>query len=122
MDTAVRYTELMHTFTGTLRDTFGRHHDGVAVETGRRFDRIRIDDEVLYFVDKTTWIIYGAKSEVQYNPRREYGTLETVAQFDWAEGIALPGTTLAQQLEQREATIAANYKKRGRPKKMQGAP
>jgi len=114
MNTAVRYTELMKTFTETLLTNF----HSVAVMTGRRFDRISINDNVMYFVDKQDWVIYGAKSVAQYNPRREYGTLESVTQFDWMLMSAKPGTTLAQQLEQREATIAANYKKRGRPKKV----
>lgn len=115
MDTAVRYTELMQTFTKVLKTTVTV---GVDVFTGRRFDRVATDGSVSYFVDKQDWRIYGAKSGAQYNPRREYGTLETVTQFDWATGVAKPGTTLAQQLEQREATIASAYKKRGRPRKM----
>lgn len=117
MDTAVRYIELMNTFTGTLREEHGKYHDQVTTQTGRRFDRISIDDEVLYFVDKQDWTIYGAKSDAQYNPRRQYGTLETVTQFDWVNGEAKPGTTLAQQITAREAVIAAGYKKRGRPRK-----
>lgn len=110
MDTAVRYTELMDSFSKQLPGD-------VVVASGRRFDRVAVDGLVQYFVDKQDWIIYGAKSAAQFNPRRQYGTLETVTQFDWAAGEAKPGTTLAQQIAAREAAIAAGYKKRGRPRK-----
>ena len=113
MDTAVRYIELMQTFTETLQ----KHFTNVDTHRGRKFDRVAIDEAVAYFVDKEHWVIYGAKSAAQYNPRRQYGTLETVTQFDWYAGQALPGTTLAQEIEAREAAIAAGYKKRGRPRK-----
>lgn len=113
MDTAVRYTELVKSFTEVLLTNFR----SVVIQSGRRFDRVIINDDVTYFVDKTDWVIYGAKSAAQYNPRRQYGTLETVTQFDWFAGWALPGTTLAQEIEAREAAIAAGYKKRGRPRK-----
>ena len=110
MDTAVRYIELMDTFRNELpQDT--------VITSGRRFDRVAFNGMVQYFVDKETWIIYGAKSAAQYNPRREYGTLETVNQFDWAWGAPWPGTALEQQITAREAAIAAGYKKRGRPRK-----
>lgn len=113
MDTAVRYIELMTTFLDTLQTNF----TSVTTYPGRKFDRVAIDEAVTYFVDKEDWTIYGAKSAAQYNPRRQYGTLETVTQFDWKNGVALPGTTLAQEIEAREAAIAAGYKKRGRPRK-----
>lgn len=110
MDTATRYVQLMEAFTKSLPGD-------VFVADGRRFDRVAIDGVVQYFVEKDSCKIYGAKSAAQYNPRRQYGTLETVTQFDWAVGEAKPGTTLAQQIEAREAAIAAGYKKRGRPRK-----
>lgn len=113
MDTAVRYIELMQSFTETLQKQF----TNVTTHSGRKFDRVAIDEAITYFVDKEDWTIYGAKSAAQYNPRRQYGTLETVTQFDWYAGQALLGTTLAQEIEAREAAIAAGYKKRGRPRK-----
>lgn len=92
------------------------------VLNGRKFDRVKIDGAVRYFIDKDSRIIYGAKSAVQYNPRREYGTLDTIRQIDWATGTPLPNTAVADYLEMREVTIAGSYKKRGRPKKNGGTP
>lgn len=115
MDTAIRYAELMQTFTTLIAQ---QTSDDVEVFGGRRFDRVTRSGIVSYFVDKESWTIYGAKSAAQYNPRREYGTLETVTQFDWAAGAAVLGTVLAQQIDAREAAIAAGYKQRGRPKKV----
>lgn len=113
MDTAVRYIELMKAFTDILQKQF----TNVATYPGRKFDRVAINDAITYFVDKDSWKIYGAKSAAQYNPRREYGGLDTADQFDWATGVAKANTALAEYLEEREAVIAAGYKKRGRPRK-----
>ena len=110
MDTATRYVQLMEAFTKSLPGD-------VFVTDGRRFDRVAIDGVVQYFVEKDSCKIYGAKSAAQYNPRREYGGLETADQFDWTNGIAKAGTALAEYLEEREAAISAGYKKRGRPRK-----
>ena len=121
MENAIRYTELMNAFVNTL---LASGYKTVEVLKGRRFDRLVLDDEAVhYFVDTTSWVIYGAKSGTQYNPRREYGKLDTVDQFDWKHNCAKPGTTLGAYLEQRELDIASNYKKRGRPRKvLVGAP
>jgi hypothetical protein len=119
METAIQYTELMNAFVGELL----QHSKSVEVLSGRKFDRILIDDAVHYFVDKTEWKIYGPKSATQFNPRREYGNLARVNEYDWKHNCAKPGTTLALYLEQRELDIASNYKKRGRPRKvLVGAP
>lgn len=118
MDT-IRYTELMNAFVATLLTS----NKTVQVLKGRRFDRVLLDDAVHYFVDTQSWVIYGAKSGTQYNPRREYGNLARIDEYDWQNNCAKPGTTLAAYLEQRELDIAANYKKRGRPRKQPvGAP
>jgi hypothetical protein len=120
MEDAIRYTELMNAFVGTL---LSAGHKTVEVLKGRRFDRLVLDDAVHYFVDTTSWTIYGAKSGTQYNPRREYGDLGTVDQYDWQNNHAKAGTELAAYLDAREAQIAVTYKKRGRPRKvLVGAP
>lgn len=119
MDTAIQYIELKNAFVDTLLNTY----KSVEVISGRKFDRIATDDEVRFFIDKESWMIYGAKSAVQYNPRREYGKLDTVTEYDWAANCAHPGTALGAYLEARESAIEAGYKKRGRPKKnTAGAP
>jgi hypothetical protein len=120
MENAIRYTELMNAFVNTL---LASGYKTVEVLRGRRFDRLVLDEAVHYFVDTTSWAIYGAKSGTQYNPRREYGNLARVDEYDWQNNCAKPGTTLALYLEQRENDIASNYKKRGRPRKvLVGAP
>jgi hypothetical protein len=119
MDTAIRYIELKNAFVEALLTAY----KSVEVINGRKFDRIATNDAVRFFIDKESWKIYGAKSAVQYNPRREYGSLAHVNEYDWQNNCAKPGTTLGAYLEQRELDIASNYKKRGRPRKvLVGAP
>lgn len=115
MDHAVRYTENLNSFVDTLLRIPGVR----AVENvnGRKFARIVVDNATRYFVDKTTWEVYGAKSNTQFNPRRVYGTLETLNQFNWDTNQPLPGTPAEAAFNARETEIAKSYKKRGRPKK-----
>lgn len=87
-------------------------------KAGRRFDRVwDSPSENLYFVEKATHLIYGAKSSFQYNPRRLYCTLSQIDQIDWYTGTPKPGTEVAQAWADREATYKKSYKKRGRPRK-----
>ena len=120
METAIRYTELTTEFIDTLLKA---GYKNVEVIKGRRFDRILLNGAVQYFIDHGTMQIYGAKSALQYNPRREYGTLNTVHEYDWQNDTPKQGTALATYLTTRENQIAAAYKKRGRPRKvLVGAP
>lgn len=114
MDRAIRYVELSNDFVTRLL-TANRSVERVE---GRRFDRYKVNDRVTYFVDRNTWYIYGAKSALQYNDRRWYGTLETVMEFDWTTHEPIKGTPLYVKWLDREATIQASYKPRGRPKKV----
>lgn len=115
MDTAIQYTENMNEFVNTLMKTAARK--SVEQAKGRRFDRIIVDNEVRFFVDKNTWEIFGAKSDFQYNPRRQYGKVDTTGQFDWKTLRPMAGTTIESAWTAREAEIAKNYKPRGRPRK-----
>ena len=72
----------------------------------------------MYFVEKDTKNIYGAKSSTQYNPRRLYGTLETVDQFNWNDHQPLENTEMFDSWWNRETMILSTYKKRGRPRKV----
>jgi hypothetical protein len=85
---------------------------------GRKYDRYSVAGTVKYFVDRSTWVIYGAKSHFQHNPRREYGTLLTIDQYQWPDGIPVPGSPADAAHQAREATIKTAYKKRGRPRKV----
>ena len=125
MENAIKYVEQMDTFLTLLRKIAIENDPAAAyratavyVLTGRKFDRILIDDYTEYFVDKQTSIIYGPKSPLQYNPRRSYGTLATVEQFDWTTNTPLEGTAMEAEMTAREDAIQAGYKKRGRPRKV----
>jgi hypothetical protein len=115
MEQAIKYTEHMNEFVGVLMKTPGIKTG--YTKNGRRFDRIVTNGAVKYFVDRHSWEIFGAKSSFQYNPRRQYGKLDTVAQFDWATGAPKAGTVVEQSWQAREAQIQSNYKPRGRPRK-----
>ena len=116
MDTATQYTEKMEKFMNTLTSTLGTKN--VKRIKGRRFDRIKCDDAVRYFVDRNSWEIYGAKSSFQFNPRRWYGTLDVVSQYTWVPTpTPIAGTPAEEIHNKREAEIVQNYKPRGRPKK-----
>jgi hypothetical protein len=118
MENAIKYVEQMDTFLTLLRKVLMKNQAAVETINGRKFDRIVIDEGVEFFVDKQTSIIYGAKSPLQYNPRRSYGTLDTVEQFDWTTNLPLEGTPIEAEWIAREDAIQAGYKKRGRPRKV----
>jgi hypothetical protein len=118
MENAIKYVEQMDTFLTLLRKVLMKNQAAVETINGRKFDRIVIDEGVEFFVDKQTSIIYGAKSPLQYNPRRSYGTLDTVEQFDWTTNLPLEGTPIEAEWYGREEAIQAGYKKRGRPRKV----
>lgn len=116
MEQAVKYTENMNAFQQTLNKVLGAKN--VEVKPGRRFDRVAVDGIVKYFVDRHSWEIFGAKSSFQYNPRRMFGKLDTVKQFDWVTLKPLAGTPIESVWSAREAEIVKNYKPRGRPRKV----
>jgi hypothetical protein len=135
MDKAVEYTQKVEKFVKTLTAEHtgegGTHVRGDTwqVETGRKFDKVYVQTfhqgKPLqkigrYMVDRNSWIIYGIKSWAQINPRRTYGTLDTVSQYDWTGyvGKPKPGTDAENLHNELEAQIAAGYKKRGRPRKV----
>lgn len=115
MEQAVKFIELTNAFVTTLTKSYKI----VQRLEGRRFDRIKCDDTVRFFIDRNSWEIFGAKSSFQYNPRRVYGTLDVVEQYDWSLDIPSPmaGTNAERIHNEREAEIQKNYKPRGRPRK-----
>ena len=126
LDRAVEYVEKLEAFRAAFQkaDTDGRETtDIVAIETGRKFDKVYVKTEVQklgrYMVDRNSWVIYGIKSWAQINERRTYGTLDTVDQYDWKPyyGVPKAGTEAEKLHNEREATIAAQFKPRGRPRK-----
>jgi hypothetical protein len=118
MNDTITYVEQMDTFLTLLRKILMKRLSAVESISGRKFDRIMIDDATEYFVDKNSRIIYGAKSPLQYNPRRSYGTIDTVEQFDWTTNTPIAGTPVEAEWQAREDAIQSAYKKRGRPRKV----
>jgi hypothetical protein len=85
---------------------------------GRVFDKAHAgNEEGRYMVERSTGHIYGIKSWNQYNPRRFYGNLVEIDQWDWSVFPAVPkaGTVAETSHNAREATFSSTYKKRGRP-------
>ena len=128
LDRAVEYVEKLEQF----RTMFEAQDVGctsagdvVEVESGRKFDKVYIRTKGAnqrlgrYMVDRHRWEIYGIKSWAQINPRRTYGTLDSVKQYDWSTYYATPraGSSAERIHTEREGQIAASYKKRGRPSK-----
>jgi hypothetical protein len=115
MNDAVEWTNNLNAFVGALVQV--NTTKNVETEKGRRFVRVLVNGHTQYFVEKDTGTIYGAKSDVQFNPRREYGTLGSVSEWDWANGTPLPNTPAYVSWQSRENSIKSTYKKRGRPPK-----
>ena len=125
MDKAVEYSQKLEKFVNALNDqnVSATRGDKWQIETGRKFDKVYVQTNVQklgrYMVDRNSWVIYGIKSWAQINPRRTFGTLDTVDQYDWApyNGVPKAGTQAEKLHNETEAKIAAGYKKRGRPRK-----
>ena len=126
MDKAVEYTQKMEKFVNALNTTnsSATHGDKWEIETGRKFDKVYVKTSVQklgrYMVDRNSWVIYGIKSWAQINPRRTFGTLDMIDQYDWSpyNGVPKAGTQAEKVHNETEAKIAAGYKKRGRPRKV----
>jgi hypothetical protein len=113
MEQAIQYTENMNAFVGEL----AKVAKSVQVLRGRRFDRVAVDDTVKYFVDRHTWEIFGAKSKIQYNPRRHYGKVDTISDFDWKTGLPIEASPSYTTWKDRENELTKDHKPRGRPRK-----
>jgi hypothetical protein len=125
MDKAVEYSQKVESFVKALvaGGSLGQG-DTWAVETGRKFDKVYVQTNVQkigrYMIDRNSWVVYGIKSWAQINPRRTFGTLDTVSQYDWSGHTGTPkaGTDAEKLHTELEAQITAGYKKRGRPRKV----
>lgn len=126
-DRAVEYTEKLEKFRALVQsEDVGcvNHGDTVEVETGRKFDKVYIKTSAQkmarYMVDRNSWEIFGVKSWAQINPRRWYGSLDTVTEYEWSSYYGKPkaGTVAEVEHNMREAEIQQNYSPRGRPRKV----
>jgi len=86
----------------------------ILAEPGKKFIRIvqQYNDNrshyVMYFVDKSTGVIYGSESYKKPNFKRQYGTLDTIHEWDWSPyyAVSLKGiNTLVPPSQRRTATI-----------------
>ena len=125
MDKAVEYTQKLENFVKTLNtENPGHTGDTWKVETGRKFDKVYVQtpNQKLgrYMVDRNSWQIFGIKSWAQINPRRTFGTIDVVNQYDWSGYTGTPksGTSAERIHAEAELKITAGYKKRGRPRKV----
>lgn len=126
LDRAVEYVQKLDKFRAAFQAAdvgCTQNRDTVGVESGRKFDKVYIQTPHQkigrYMVDRNSWVIYGIKSWQQINPRRIYGSLDTIDEWDWSSYYATPkaGTPSAKLHSKREADIVKNFKPRGRPKK-----
>lgn len=131
LDRAVQYVQKIDEFRDMLQaaDMGCRlNGDTIQVETGRKYDRVYTQTYhngapnqkiARYFIDRHTWTIYGCKSYTQINPRRIFGTLDTIGEWDWTpyHGVPNVGTESERVHLAREAEIAKTQKRRGRPRK-----
>ena len=127
MDRVVKYVQGVDNFRDMIQtQDVGcvKHGNTVEIEPGRKFDKIYIktgNQKIgRYMVDRNSWVIYGIKSWQQINPRRTYGTLDTIDQYDWSQyyGVPKAGTDAEKDYLLREAVITSNYRVRGRPRKL----
>ena len=132
LDRAVEYVQKLEAFRAAFEKAdkgCQTSKDSVQIESGRKFDKVYVQTWYggkplqrlgRYMVDRNSWIIYGIKSWAQINERRTYGTLDTVLQYDWSSyyGTPIAGTDAHRRHLEREAIIAAQFKPRGRPKKI----
>ena len=119
MDIAIQYQQNLEKFVAALNQ-----HGKWNFDNGRKFTRVfetlnNGQNVGRYFVDKNSQVIYGAKSWNQFNPRRQFGTLSTIDQWDFSgyTGVPKSGTVAEKEHNTREASIAKGYAKRGRPRK-----
>ena len=125
MDKAIEYTQKLDNFIKTLTaECINIPGDVWQVETGRKFDKVYLQGQHQkfgrYMVDRNSWEIFGIKSWAQINPRRSFGTLDVVSQYDWSGYVGMPkaGSSAETILQEAEAKSASGYKKRGRPRKV----
>ncbi len=115
------YTASLTAFAQKVQEDTGAPTD---VASGRKYDKVyQVANEGKkcdFMVERSTGKIYGTKSWVMINYRREFGTLDTVSEWTWNGKRPTPisGTPSATAHTAREASIASTYGPRGRPKKV----
>lgn len=79
-------------------------HEGLVatavIETGRKFDKVMLatigrgrktpPPTVMYFVERSTGVIFGPKSPAAPNTNQMYGHVENAAKWDWSGETGVP--------------------------------
>jgi len=92
--------------------------------SGRKYDKIyrteNLGKKCDFMVERSSGNVYGTKSWVMINYRREFGSLDTISEWNWGgrRPSPIPGTPSAQAHAAREAGYIAKYGPRGRPRKV----
>jgi hypothetical protein len=76
------------------------HNEPVEHNTGRVYSRVLIGRAATYFVRVEDGAIFAAKSFKAVNKIRQYGTLDTIDQFDWSgyNAVALPNSNFTMRM------------------------
>lgn len=81
-----RYFEINHPVLVSM--TAPEPYETIGFDEGPKFFKVwgksGSSRSVKLFVEKSTGNIFGAKSWKAYNPARQFGTLDTVAEWDWS--------------------------------------
>lgn len=56
----------------------------LAVEDGRRFDKVVFKGHAVFFIERSTGTIYGVKSDIAPNFRHWFDTVYTASKWNWA--------------------------------------
>jgi hypothetical protein len=76
------------------------HNQLVEVNDGRVYSRITIEKGARYFVRVKDGAIFASKSFKTPTLARQYGTLDTIEQFDWSgyNAVALPNSNFTMRM------------------------
>lgn len=96
MDTITYYTQL-DAFVLQLKSEQDTQKV-VHVESGRKFDRVYIDEGIRYFIEKDTGTIFGARSRAAPNLKWYFGTLDTAHLWHWSRYHGEPINDLSIRL------------------------
>lgn len=76
----VEYQTKIAKFVETLQSL---SNFNIELISGRKYDRISINQSIRYFVEKSTGTIYGSKSRAAPNLNWWFGSLDTIQDWDW---------------------------------------
>ena len=77
----------------------GEHYENCNFDIGKKFSRITVGSSARYFVRHEDGAIFASESYKKPNLKRQYGTLDTMTQFNWAgyNAVAWPDSDYEMQ-------------------------